>query len=420
MRAKRTQLVALAALVVAVLLTLPASALPASGQALRTSTADAAAPRWHQRLDELVAGKSVGVAVMIDGQFLYRRHVRKARVPASNQKLLSSMALLDAVPATTRITTTAAARSVEGSTVRGNLWLLGTGDPTVTSGGRYARALPFRPSRLKRLAQHIHDAGVRRITGSVKGGISHFRHDWWARGWQSDFPARYIALPSALSFNANTVRDRHISDPERRAARSLTRKLRDLGVRVADPPGAGTPPSGAAPVATMNSVPLERLLRFQNRRSSNYFAETLGKYLAVASGRQPGTMAGGAAAVEQWAQAQGVVVTSHDASGLSYANRVSARGVTRLLDGAADEAWGSTFRSTLPAGGQGTLKDRLGQVRVRAKTGTLRNISALSGYVYLQRRDAWASFSILSSGTSKQSAVRMENRIVRLLEERAG
>jgi D-alanyl-D-alanine carboxypeptidase len=65
------------------------------------------------------------------------------------------------------------------------------------------------------------------------------------------------------------------------------------------------------------------------------------------------------------------------------------------------------------------LEDRLGGVRVRAKTGTLIGVSALSGYVWLERRATWAEFSILSAGTSKSTAVRIEDAVVRILSDRA-
>lgn len=77
------------------------------------------------------------------------------------------------------------------------------------------------------------------------------------------------------------------------------------------------------------------------------------------------------------------------------------------------------MRSTLPAGGQGTLAKRFPRTKVRAKTGTLPGYSALSGYVYLKRRDEWASFSILSRGMTKWRAASVEDQIVELLEERA-
>jgi len=59
-------------------------------------------------------------------------------------------------------------------------------------------------------------------------------------------------------------------------------------------------------------------------------------------------------------------------------------------------------------------------VRVRAKTGTLlKQISALSGWVWLQRTRRWAEFSILSRGLSKPKAVAVEDELVSVIAKDA-
>jgi D-alanyl-D-alanine carboxypeptidase len=57
-------------------------------------------------------------------------------------------------------------------------------------------------------------------------------------------------------------------------------------------------------------------------------------------------------------------------------------------------------------------------VKVRAKTGTLIDISALSGWVWLAKEGTWAQFSILSRGMSKTEAAAIEDRIVRIVANR--
>lgn len=366
----------------------------------------------------MIGVRDVGVAVRLHGTSLYRRSATRNRVPASNQKLLLTMALLDAVPAGSRMTTRVAARDVAGSTVRGNVYLLGKGDPSLAAGGEYGRDLPFPASHLGRLARKVKRAGITRIAGSVVGARAYYARDWWAPGWQWDYPARYVPRPTGLAFEGNVRKGQHPKNPELRAAQALTRKLRAHGVAVAEPARAGAPTAGTRAVARIRSAPLRRMLQFMNRRSSNFFAEMFGKRLAVASGTRPGSIAAGAEAVRTWALQEGVHVTAHDASGLSAENRASAETLARLLDGQSP-ARELTLRTTLPTGGQGTLEDRLHGVRVRAKTGTLPERSALSGYVYLERRQAWASFSILSAGMAKSTASDLEDRIVRLLEARA-
>ena len=111
-------------------------------------------------------------------------------------------------------------------------------------------------------------------------------------------------------------------------------------------------------------------------------------------------------------------IAAHDGSGLSYTNSVSTNGIVRLLSAAKRERWGPALRSTLPAAGEGTLDGRLVSVRVRAKTGTLlQQVSALSGWVWLEQPRRWAEFSILSRGLSKHQAVVVEDAIVSIISK---
>lgn len=373
---------------------------------------------WKQKIDDAIAGHSFGVTVRVGNHIIYNHGGRIRRTPASNEKLLTSMAAYQALgPHRHMVTRVLAHRRAR--TIRGNLFLVGRGDPAVTSRRRYARSLPFPPTRIRALARRVAAAGVRRVKGRVLGATGYFSHDWWAPGWKASFPTDEVALPSALTFNGNTVRGRHISNPEYRAARSLTRQLRKAGVGVSGPPGARAAPRGLVTLARTRSQPVQTLLRFTDRQSVNWYAEMFAKRVGVARYGAPGTIAKGARAITALAARQGVGVTAYDGSGLSYRNRVSPRGLVTLLAWAAGKPWGRTFRHGLAGGGQGTLEDRLQDVRVRAKTGTLDWISALSGYVWLTQNRRWAEFSIMDSGMYKSTASGIEDRIVRILYERA-
>lgn len=400
--------VALVALIVASPL-----AAPAAGRTLDDETR----PWWKRRIDTIVSGRPVGVAVVMGGRRRYGHDAFDKRVPASNQKVLMSMALLEALGPDARLTTSILATAPLTPVLRGDLWIVGTGDPTVTGGGRFGRELPFRPTRLGRLARQIDLLGVERVRGRVYGSTGYFAHDWDAPGWKPSFPAEEVPLPSAVTFEGNVVRGKHVADPERRAAAALTKRLEARGISVRGRPGAGLPPPGATAgvVAQARSVPLSRLLGYMNKTSSNFFAEVLGKRLGVATFGPPGTIARGSAGIAAWADVAGARLIAHDASGLSYSNRVSPNALVRLLEHAAGTAWGRPLRRGLAAPGEGTLEDRLAGVKVRAKTGTLDQISALCGYVTLGKTGEWASFAILSRGMSKTAAMEIEDRIVRTL-----
>jgi D-alanyl-D-alanine carboxypeptidase/D-alanyl-D-alanine-endopeptidase (penicillin-binding protein 4) len=376
--------------------------------------APAGRPAWKQKIDSTIGDRSVSVVVRSHGRRLYSHEAAVPRAPASNMKLILSMASLDKLGPRLRLPTYAESRD-RGAVISGNLWLLGRGDPSVASAGDFASSMPFGATRLGRLARKIKAAGVRAIDGGVMGSTGYFDHDWFAPGWKPHFPEDEVALPSALTFNGNVAGGRNIADPELRAATALSQKLRKLGVAVRQPAGAGIPPTGLREITRVTSRPLWTLIQYMDRKSSNFFAEVLGKRLAVERYGPPGTIARAAQAISGWAGAHGVPVHTYDASGLSYLDRVSARGIVKLLTVAGRHNWGPLLRRSLATGGEGTLKDRLAGVRVRAKTGTLDRISALSGWVWLRRSSRWAKFSILDRGMSATRAAAIEDTIVRTI-----
>jgi D-alanyl-D-alanine carboxypeptidase/D-alanyl-D-alanine-endopeptidase (penicillin-binding protein 4) len=367
-----------------------------------TIALDVVGAPWMRRIEEVIGGRSVSVSVAEEGTILFRRADGAPRTPASNTKLLLAMASFATFGLDHRIETRAAVIEIDDGVARGDLWLLGRGDPLL------------RRSSLGDLAQALVDAGLVRVTGDVMGSTGFFQRDWDAPGW-NEVARDYVNRPTALTFEGN-----HVANPEREAAAALLRQLEKRGVRVGGRAGAGEPPGNLEEIAAIESKPLRVLLAKVLRPSWNFGAEVLGKALGAEVAGPPGTIANGAAAIEGWIASQGVEFSINDNSGLSYANRVTAAGLVELLEQAEDEPWGDGLRRALPTGGQGTLEDRLHGVQLRAKTGTLTDISALSGWVFSERRDAWIEFSILSAGMSKSVASDIEDAIVRILARDAG
>jgi D-alanyl-D-alanine carboxypeptidase/D-alanyl-D-alanine-endopeptidase (penicillin-binding protein 4) len=154
--------------------------------------------------------------------------------------------------------------------------------------------------------------------------------------------------------------------------------------------------------------------------SRNFYAEVLGKFLGARVTHRRGSIARGGRAIETYVHTHGAPdVVAHDGSGLSYANRATPKDIVNLLQEADGEPWGPTLRDLLAHGNQGTLKGRLPHVQIRAKTGTLTHISALSGWVWLRREQAWAEFSIMSSRMSKARSVLIEDTIVQIVSANA-
>ena len=402
-------LVATCSIVVALALT----GVPAHAQvAVHGVVPDAARtvqPWWQRRVDALVGGARVSVSIGDDGVFWYRHLATAPRIPASNEKLLLSMALLAAIDPDRRIATRAMAviEPVDG-VLDADLWLVGHGDPEVTR------------TTLDLLAAKVQSGGISKIGGSVVGDTGPFSRDWWAKGWKNYFTADEVPFPTALTYRGNVgPLGGHVDDPELRAASYLTKALRRRGIEVTGDPSMGTPKAPLLKIATVSSAELIQITRRMNVDSINFDAEVLGKLLGFETSGT-GSIAAAAEAIDAFTSSNGAPgFEHHDSSGLSYANRITTKGMVRLLWAVEERPWAPKLRFALPTGGQGTLEGRLGHLRVRAKTGTLSEISALSGWVWSTRMDDWVSFSILSSGLSKDEAVRIEDAIVALVSQRA-
>lgn len=157
-------------------------------------------------------------------------------------------------------------------------------------------------------------------------------------------------------------------------------------------------------IGTYRSPPLRNIIRTTSHQSQNLYAEQLVRTLAVVNPpptrsekRSIGTSALGTWAVEAELAEAGVDtsrVQLVDGSGLSRKNFISPGAMTKVLE----HMWvdvgpthSTAFYESLPTGGEdGTLEYRFrggtpAHGTVRAKTGTLSNASALSGYVDTQQ-----------------------------------
>ncbi len=167
-------------------------------------------------------------------------------------------------------------------------------------------------------------------------------------------------------------------------------------------------PADAERLGIVRSQPLSVLVRSVNKLSNNYMAEHILKTLDPAT---PQSYAGGLARVHAWLRELEMPgdLRMTNGSGLYDTNRVSPIQFTHLLTRVhRDFRVAGDFLASLPiAGADGTLRSRLqdtGAERfVRAKTGSLDQVSALSGYAGAVGKPPIA-FSILVSGLDKWKA----------------
>jgi D-alanyl-D-alanine carboxypeptidase/D-alanyl-D-alanine-endopeptidase (penicillin-binding protein 4) len=160
---------------------------------------------------------------------------------------------------------------------------------------------------------------------------------------------------------------------------------------------------------------MSSLAAVTNRASDNFFAEMLVKDLGASFGGA-GTTKAGLKVVRSRLSAFGIHPRMVDGSGLSRANRATARQIVRLLERMrSQEIAPSWLESLAVAGRSGTLRKRMRRTAAagvcQAKTGTLIGVSALSGYC-TTRGGATLAFSFLENGISTVAAKRIEDKMV--------
>ncbi len=448
------------ALLTIVLLGPPPS--PFTGALGVTATLQPAPADLAGRLDLLLSDRrladvQVGVVVRqaSSGTVLYERNGGARLIPASNQKLLIAAAAFATLGPGYRFRTSLLTSGRQhGQTLEGNLYLKGTGDPTMV------------PRRWDELAAALANLGITRVRGRLIADDTWFDDvrlgpDW---SWDDetfafasqvsaltvspdeDFDAgsiivdlqpgkgpgalaqitltpltRYVRIVNhvitegagsdprisierthgantivftgTLPADGSTMRHRiSVWEPSGYAAEVFRTALAQHGIRVDNPTALGPAPLFVREVAAIESMPLSELTIPFLKLSKNMIAEILVKAL----GQQvygDGSWRSGMQVVVNYMASVGIDPTTlrlRDGSGLSRLNLISARDLTALLVAARREPWFGYFYDALPIAGiedrlvggalrfrmRGTLAER----NVRAKTGSLTGVTALSGY----------------------------------------
>lgn len=367
---------------IALLLASPAGA-ERSSLAERLASALAVPHVSKARTAALAFDLQTGTAVFTD-------HEALPLAPASNEKLGVTYAALDALGPDYTIETDVVGRGVQdGAVWRGKLFLVGHGDPTLSSRG------------LAALARQVRAAGIVRVTGGILGDESFFDTRRTAPGWKGWYYVNECAPLSALTVDRAIYVGRTSRNPALSAALLFRTALRRAGVTVVGGAGVGADRGDSVPLASLQSPPLDSIVRYMDRVSDNFTAELLLKQLgALAADR--GTTADGAAFVAQSLREAGVPLAGVrivDGSGLSQLDRATVQELSAILRSAWDDpAMRPVVFSSLPvAGVSGTLRHRMRRPPARgnvvAKTGSTSTASALSGYV--RRRYV---FSVLQNG----------------------
>lgn len=353
--------------------------------------------RLRTALDGFLAGQPADSCLAVVAPDLrYEHRVDDPQVPASTTKVLTGTAALLALgPEFRHVTRVVAAAAPAGGVVAGDLHLVGSGDPLLALGeyaARYRQPQVF--SDVRALADAIVAAGITRIDGAIVGDDRRYDAVRSHPAWPPRFVTQGQSGPlSALAVNDGFVEwppqgDRPVvpaPDPPAHAAEVLRVLLAERGVPVAGGARSGPAPDGALVVAEHAGLPLLEVVGQLLRDSDNTTGELLLKELGLQV-EGAGTFEAGSRAVGRVLAEAGLEVdalTVVDGSGLGSGNGLDC---DLLVDALEHEATRGALQAGMPVAGEtGTLAERWVDTpvagRVRAKTGTLNQVTGLAGYV---------------------------------------
>lgn len=342
------------------------------------------------RVPHVPAKTSAAVAVDLEtGEQLFALNDALPLAPASTEKLALTFALLASFNPRMRIETKVEATGAqEGGTLRGNLVLVGGGDPTLSS------------RDLGRLARRVRATGIRHVTGGVVGDESLFDSKRTCAGWKRSFYIGESPPLSALVVDRGRFRTYTAPRPAKAAALLFRDALRAAGISVDGGVAVRKSPADAAFVTRTLSAPLASILAFMDLQSDNFTAEVLLKLLSLTSVDR-GSSAAGARVVVRSLKEAGIPTAGIrivDGSGLSQDDRLTVGTLVGILQALADDpALRAVLLRALPVAGiSGTLRHRMRTPalmgHIHAKTGTTSLASSLAGYV-----DSRIAFAVIQN-----------------------
>ncbi len=380
-----------------------AADLPVSPEAVatpRTATAVPAASAVASRVAS-VSRTGLGTTAMTfldaaDGTVVYDENAQQALTPASNMKVLSTLAALEVLGPGTTFTTEVVTSGA------GQIVLVGGGDPYLTATTR--SDYPERAS-LEQLAQRTATALKKTGTTTVVLGYdtSLFSGPDWHPDWTDGYSSEVARVVSLAVDGSRTSEGMPVADPVANAVTAFVSALARQGITVTSTAPA-TASAGATQLASVSSPAVSVIVEQILLHSDNDAAETLARHTALASG-QPASFTGAAAAITAVLAKLGLLDSGaliRDGSGLSKSNRVTTGMLARAVRASLhSDAFGAVVSGLPLAGVSGTLQTRYstnaGRGQVWAKTGFLSGIHGLTGILVTLDGDVLV-FSMLVNG----------------------
>lgn len=318
-----------------------------------------------------------------DNKVVYQQRAKKLFVPASNTKLFTSAAALYFMGPDYKFKTKLLTDGkIHNNNLSGNIYIKFSGDPSL------------KLRDIENLLAKLNKLKVKEIKGNIFLDISQFDRQPYANGcmiedlnksWNQPISALIIdkkSIKEALALS-NGLNSFHLN------TKNLFKKLLNkLNIKFKGNIVLKKAPPQVRELATHYSKKLQELIKLVLKESDNLYADCIFKKLGYHVYGTPGSWASGTKAVhkflEKTTDIKPTEIYLNDGSGRSRYNLISPDSLIKLLKAIYDSSMYPIFLDALPAcGKEGTLSKRMtsNANQVKAKTGTLNGVSALSGYI---------------------------------------
>ena len=377
--------------------TVAASSLPAAPPpvGLPQLQRQVSCPALQQRIRAAVGGEAAVWSISVadaNGRLLADVNGTRPRIPASNQKLISTAIALDRLGPDHRLTTRLWRQS------DGTLQITGEGDPDLSL------------AQLQRFAKLALGSGGSSSTASAPVTIQLVeepKQRWWPQGWHwADRAEAYGAPITRLALTSNAL-DMAVSNPPGRLQTLLSQEIKRQGgsaaIRLV--PVSSANAESATLLHEERSVSMHGLLSLANTDSHNFTSEVL-----LRQGAGSWELNQARQVSMQWLSAQGLPmagVNVVDGSGLDRGNRLTSQLLVALMLRMAQHPYASHYWASMAIAGQrGTLRNLWRGTeldgRFRGKTGTISGVRSISGV--LETPDGVRYVSAVSNGAGSPNS----------------
>ncbi|MFD2628176.1 D-alanyl-D-alanine carboxypeptidase/D-alanyl-D-alanine-endopeptidase [Oceanobacillus kapialis] len=235
-----------------------------------------------------------------------------------------------------------------------------------------------------------------------------------------------ITLTGTVPAGAEAMKE-HMAvwDPTRYAMALFQDALQTKGITWSGEMTVGKAPKESSLLFQHNSIPLKELLVPFMKLSNNVHGEVLVKEMGKHK-RREGSWEKGLEVMQEELENLGLdgsTLLIRDGSGISHVNLIPANELSKLLFIVQEKSWFPAFKNALPVAGEpdkmvgGTLRNRLQDVQVEAKTGTIFGVTTLSGYLQTLSGEDYIFSIMINNVLDEEAAKDVEDRIVREIAE---